>query len=102
MKLIRAIDSGKIKTGVAIDDKFYDTSAFGEDYNELFFEKGKLNSLQKFIKENKDNLPLLSENIKLLSALARPSKIICIGLNYIDHAKEANATLPLYPEIFLK
>ena len=102
MKLIRAIDAGKIKTGIAIDDKFYDTSAFGEDYNELFFERGKLNSLQTFVKENKEGLPLLSENIKLLSPVARPSKIICIGLNYIDHAKEANATLPTEPVIFLK
>lgn len=102
MKLIRAIDAGKIKTGIVIDDKFYDTSAFGEDYNELFFESGKLNSLQKFITENKENLPLLSQNIKLLSPVARPSKIICIGLNYIDHAKETNATPPREPVIFLK
>ncbi len=102
MKLIRVIDAGKIKTGVAIDDKFYDTSAFAEDYNELFFESGKLNSLQTFIDKNKKELPLFSESIQLLSPVARPSKIICIGLNYIDHAKETNAKPPAEPVIFLK
>lgn len=102
MKLIRILDAGKIKTGVTIDEKFYDTSAFGEDYNEVFFENDGLLRLEKFIKENKETLPILDNNTTLLSPVARPSKIVCIGLNYSDHAKETNATPPPEPVIFLK
>jgi 2,4-diketo-3-deoxy-L-fuconate hydrolase len=53
MKLIRYGAAGKEKTGVIIDDIKYDTSAFGEDYNEAFFENDGLNRLQQFIDSNK-------------------------------------------------
>ena len=55
MKLIRWIDADKIKTGIVIDDTFYDTSGFGEDYDEYFFEAGGLQRLEKFINLNKKN-----------------------------------------------
>ncbi len=102
MKLIRFRDKGHVKQGVIINEAFYDASAFGEDYNEQFFQDDGLNRLQKFIDENKDRLPLLSMDIILASPIARPSKIICIGLNYADHAKETNATVPKEPIIFFK
>lgn len=102
MKLIRFRENGKVKPGVIIYDAFYDASAFGEDYNEQFFENEGLNRLQKFIEENKDQLKPLPHDITLDSPIARPSKIICIGLNYADHAKETNATVPAEPIIFFK
>jgi len=100
MKLIRFGEPGKEKTGVIIDDKRIDTSAFGEDYGEAFFETDGLNRLSDFIAANK--LPEVSAEARLGSPLARPSKIVCIGLNYIDHAKETNATPPAEPIIFMK
>ena len=100
MKLIRYGEAGKEKTGVIIDDKRYDTSAFGEDYNEHFFETDGLNRLAQFIKNN--NLPSVSDSVRLGSPFGRPSKIVCIGLNYIDHARETNATPPPEPVIFMK
>lgn len=102
MKLIRWIDADKIKTGIVIDDIFYDTSGFGEDYNESFFETGGLQRLQEFINTNKESLPVVSNDVRLASAVARPSKIVCIGLNYADHAKEAKAPIPPEPIIFFK
>lgn len=102
MKLIRILDAGKIITGTVIEDKFYDTSSFGEDYNEAFFETGGLARLKKFINENRLNLPVIQNTALLLSPVSRPSKIVCIGLNYSDHAKETNATPPPEPVIFLK
>ncbi|MHB8208009.1 fumarylacetoacetate hydrolase family protein [Mucilaginibacter sp.] len=101
MKLIRFGEAGKEKTGVIINDKRYDTSAFGEDYNEQFFETDGLNRLSVFIKEN-DNLPQVNDDTRLGSPIGRPSKIVCIGLNYVDHAKETNATPPVEPVIFMK
>lgn len=100
MKLIRYGEAGKEKTGIIINDKRYDTSAFAEDYNEHFFETDGLNRLADFVKSN--DLPEVSDSVRLGSPIARPSKIVCIGLNYIDHARETNATPPAEPVIFLK
>jgi 2,4-diketo-3-deoxy-L-fuconate hydrolase len=102
MKLIRFGEFNKEKTGVILNDAYYDTSSFGEDYNEQFFESGGLNRLQKFIESNKEKLPDVPKDIRLGSPVARPSKIICIGLNYADHAKESKAAIPAEPIIFFK
>ena len=100
MKLIRYGEPGKEKTGVIINDKKFDTSLFGEDYGEAFFETDGLNRLRDFIEDNM--LPEIEDDVRLGSPLARPSKLICIGLNYADHAKETNATPPAEPVIFMK
>ncbi len=102
MKLIRFRENGQVKPGVIIYDAFYGASSFGEDYNGQFFESDGLNRLQKFVDEHKDKLPKLSPEVSLDCPFARPSKIICIGLNYADHAKETNATVPKEPIIFFK
>lgn len=102
MKLIRYGQAGKEKTGVIINDKRYDTSAFGEDYNEAFFENDGLNRLAAFLKENEGKLPEVSASERLGSPVARPSKIVCIGLNYAKHAKETNAPIPAEPILFFK
>ncbi len=102
MKLIRFGEFNKEKTGVIINDEYYDTSAFGEDYNEHFFETDGLTRLQKFVESETDKLPKVSKEVRLGSPVARPSKIICIGLNYADHAKETKAAIPTEPIIFFK
>lgn len=102
MKLIRWTNGTKPATGIISNEEYYDTSSFGEDYSETFFETDGLNRLQKFIESNKGKLPKLSKDIHLLSPIARPSKIICIGLNYADHAGETNAQVPKEPIIFFK
>lgn len=102
MKLIRFGGFNKEKPGVIIDNEYYDASSFGEDYNEHFFETDGLTRLQKFIESGKDSLPRLSKDVRLGSPVARPSKIICIGLNYADHAKETKAAIPAEPIIFFK
>ncbi|MDR3693029.1 fumarylacetoacetate hydrolase family protein [Mucilaginibacter sp.] len=100
MKLIRFGEPGKEKTGVIINEKKYDTSAFGEDYGESFFETDGLNRLSYFIEDNL--LTEIPDDARLGCPLARPSKIVCIGLNYVDHAKETNATPPTEPVVFMK
>jgi len=102
MKLIRFGEPNQEKTGVIIDDEYYDTSIFGQDYNEHFFETDGLNNLQKFIESNKDQLPKISKEVRLSCPVSRPSKIICIGLNYANHAKETKANIPTEPIIFFK
>lgn len=102
MKLIRFRDNGKVKPGVIIDDQYFDATSFGEDYNETFFENNGLHRLQQFISEHKGQLKKIDKNISLDCPVARPSKIICIGLNYADHARETGAAPPAEPVIFFK
>lgn len=102
MKLIRYGQAGKEKTGVLIDEVKYDTSAFGGDYNEEFFENNGLERLEEFVKANQGKLIPVPDTERLGSPVARPSKIICIGLNYAKHAAESNAAIPAEPIIFMK
>lgn len=102
MKLIRFGEPNKELPGIAIGDIYYNVSAFGEDYNEHFFETDGLNRLQKFLDENQYALSEVPKDVRIGSPLARPSKIVCIGLNYADHARETGATPPPEPVIFLK
>jgi 2-keto-4-pentenoate hydratase/2-oxohepta-3-ene-1,7-dioic acid hydratase in catechol pathway len=102
MKLIRYGKAGKEKTGIIIDGIKYDTSAFGEDYTEQFFENDGLERLKKFVERNRDSLTKVNDDERLGSCIARPSKIICIGLNYALHAKETGASIPKEPIIFFK
>lgn len=102
MKLIRWGSADQEKTGVIVNDVWYDTSAFGEDYNELFFQNDGLNRIASFLNLNEGSLPTLPAETRLGSPVARPSKIVCIGLNYADHAKETGAAMPPEPVIFMK
>jgi 2-keto-4-pentenoate hydratase/2-oxohepta-3-ene-1,7-dioic acid hydratase in catechol pathway len=102
MKLIRFSENGKVKPGVILEGKYYDASAFGEDYNEVFFETDGLNRLERFIENNNDQLKEVAQDVTLAAPFQRPSKIVCIGLNYADHARETGTPLPPEPVIFFK
>ncbi len=102
MKLIRWGAEGSEKTGVIIGDDWFDTSALGLDYNEAFFANDGLEKLAQYVKANEGKLEQISKDERLGSPIARPSKIVCIGLNYVDHARETNANIPAEPIIFMK
>lgn len=102
MKLIRWYEGAQVRPGVILDGQYYDVSAFGEDYNEPFFESDGVSRLAQFVQANKARLPQVSADVRLAAPLARPSKIVCIGLNYADHAKETGAATPAEPVLFMK
>lgn len=102
MKLIRYRKDGAIRPGIMLGEDFFDVAAFGEDYTEAFFSNDGIGRLQQFVTENKDRLPGVDRTVALDCPFARPSKIICIGLNYADHAKETGAAIPKEPIIFFK
>ncbi|TDE44817.1 FAA hydrolase family protein [Flavobacterium rhamnosiphilum] len=101
MKLIRFGESGKEKPGVIIAEKRFDVSSIVTDYNEAFFEENGLEKLKAALDGN-PSLPEVEASVRLGSPVARPSKIICIGLNYVDHCLETNAPIPEEPIIFFK
>jgi 2-keto-4-pentenoate hydratase/2-oxohepta-3-ene-1,7-dioic acid hydratase in catechol pathway len=101
MKLVRFGQSGQEKPGVVINNEIVDVSSFGEDFGEKFLETDGLNRLSAWLKSN-SNLPKVPAGVRLGSPFTRPSKIVCIGLNYSDHAKETGAEIPKEPIVFFK
>ena len=100
MKLIRFGKNEQEKPGVHMDGKNYDVSAFVSDYNELFFANDGLKKLAQIVANEK--LVEIDTNERIGSPIARPSKIVCIGLNYAKHAKETGANIPTEPILFMK
>ncbi len=102
MKLLRFGEPGKEKPGVLINEKILDVSSFGEDFGEKFLENDGLQRLSKWLNENSDKLPRVETKVRFGSPFTRPSKIICVGLNYSKHAFESNMPLPKEPILFFK
>lgn len=102
MQLIRFGEAGNEKTGVKVGEKNYDVSAFGGDYNEQFFAENGLSKLAQFVQDNEGKLAEVPADARIGAPIARPSKIVCIGLNYKDHAEETGAAIPAEPIIFMK
>lgn len=103
MKLIRFGNPGQEKPGLLLDDgRRIDVSGFGQDYDEAFFGGDGLAQLANWATANSATAPTVDESVRLGPPLTRPSKIVCIGLNYADHAKEAGAEIPKEPILFFK
>ena len=103
MKLIRYGAAGREKPGVMLDDGTrVDASDFGEDYDEAFFGSQGPSRLGDWLKEHQSSAARVDESVRWGPPIARPSKIVCIGLNYKDHARETGADMPSEPIIFFK
>ncbi|WP_308993497.1 fumarylacetoacetate hydrolase family protein [Mariniflexile litorale] len=103
MKLIRFGAEGNEKPGVQLENGTkIDVSAFGLDYNETFFGNNGIEKLTNWLKENQDSCSVISEGTRLGVPLTRPSKIVCVGLNYAQHAAEAGMEIPKEPVLFFK
>jgi 2,4-diketo-3-deoxy-L-fuconate hydrolase len=103
MKLIRCGEPGLERPGLQFDDgAWVDASSFGEDYDERFFSGGGLDRLRRWIDRAATRAPRVPPATRLGPPMCRPSKIVCIGVNYRDHAAESNAQIPAEPVIFFK
>jgi 2,4-didehydro-3-deoxy-L-rhamnonate hydrolase len=103
MKLIRFGEAGRERPGVQLPDgSRVDASAFGADYDEAFFGGDGLQRLQDWCNRDASRAPRVPPEARLGPPLCRPSKIVCIGLNFRDHAAESGMELPKEPVIFFK
>ncbi len=102
MKLIRFGPAGQEKPGIYRDGIYYDASRITGDYDEAFFAGDGLTKLEKEMDTLPAPLPALPDRTRIGPPVARPSKIVCIGLNYKVHARETGADIPAEPIIFLK
>lgn len=103
MKLIRFGALGKEQPGVQLQEGTrLDVSQFIQDYNEAFFGTGGIEKLKVWLEKNKDHCPKVPDTVRLGAPMARPSKIICVGLNYAKHAEESGMEPPKEPVLFFK
>jgi len=102
MRLIRFGEFGQERPGVMIEGKRLDLSDHFTDWNGSFFEAGGLASLKDFLDTNIESLNEVPKSERWGSPVARPWKVICIGLNYSDHALEAGMPIPAEPIVFMK
>ena len=103
MKLIRFGKVESEKPGVQLDNgQKIDVSAFGSDYDEKFFGSEGLKRLKSWLSVHQDKCPPVGDDIRLGSPICRPSKIVCVGLNYAKHAQESGMEVPSEPVLFFK
>ena len=103
MKLIRFGNKGSVKPGLQLENNIrIDVCGFGEDYNENFFATDGINRLEKWLETNQKKCPVIDNDIRLAAPTARPSKIVCVGLNYAKHAEESGMAVPSEPVLFFK
>lgn len=103
MKLIRFGEKNKEKPGIQLDDEQrLDVSSFIDDYDENFFYKIGIKKLRNWLNKNKEKCPIIDNNIRIGPPISRPSKIVCVGLNYAKHAAESGMDIPNEPVLFFK
>lgn len=103
MKLIRFGDAGREEPGICLPDgRMVDASSEFSDYDEGFFASGGLEALTEWVADGCPGAPVLPADIRLGPPIARPSKIVCVGKNYLDHAKEFGEGIPTEPALFMK
>ena len=103
MKLIRFGEINNEKPGVLLPDGIKkDVSKFVKDYDEHFFGNQGIEKLNNWLEKNHDSCPVIQNDVRLGPPLLRPSKIVCVGLNYSKHAKESGMDVPEEPVLFFK
>ena len=103
MKLIRVGPPGQERPGLLLEDGMYlDTSGVTDDYTPAFLAGDGLARLALWFKDNRSAAPRLDLDTRLGPPIARPGKIVCIGLNYRDHALESGMAAPSEPVVFFK
>ncbi len=105
MRLVRFGECGSERPGVWLDDgRILDVRAVAfhiEDYNEHFFTHYGIEQLRMLLNDPGAKY-VEAESQRLGPPVARPSKIICVGANYANHAKEFGHEIPSEPILFSK
>ena len=73
-----------------------------QDWDRAFFAGGGMRRLAELVEREGSRLPAVPESERWGAPIARPGKVVCVGLNYSDHATEAGLAIPAEPILFLK
>lgn len=103
MKLIRYGEPGREEPGLVLEDgRRIDVAGQFNDYDEGFFAMGGMEALAAWVEDGCPDATEISPEVRLGPPVERPSKIVCVGKNYLDHAKEMAEGIPTEPVLFLK
>src|SRR5256885_1373978 len=105
MKLIRFGEPGRERPGVMFPDGRRMAASGvggGADYDEAFFGWGGLERLARWLADAGAAAPVVADDLRLGPPICRPSKIVCVGLNYRDHARESGMAVPEEPVLFFQ
>lgn len=103
MRLLRFGPPGLEAPGIELPDGTrVDARAVTSDYDEDFFARDGLDALASWASRDAFRAPVVPPDVRLGAPIRRPGKIVCIGLNYRDHAAESGTDLPKEPVIFFK
>jgi 2-keto-4-pentenoate hydratase/2-oxohepta-3-ene-1,7-dioic acid hydratase in catechol pathway len=103
MKLVRFGSVGEERPGILTSDGKRRMIPRFSDWDRLFFAHDGLAALEELVRtEGENSFPEIARDVRWGAPIARPGKIICIGLNYSDHAKESGMQIPAEPIVFLK
>ncbi len=103
MKLIRYGEPGAEKPGVMVaDGRRIDASVRFGDYDEAFFASDGLAALAAWVADGCPDGGEVPTEVRLGPPVARPSKIVCVGKNYLEHAREFGEPMPVEPALFMK
>lgn len=103
LKLARYGTKGNERPAVLTDaGERLDLSGHFDDWNTAFFASQGLDRLRNILATASHDLPRIDPSARIGAPVARPGKIVCIGLNYSDHARESGMPIPSEPIVFLK
>ena len=102
MKLARVGPLGRERPAVFVDGACLDVSGFGRDFGEEFFAEDGPVALAAWIDDRRQDLPRVADGVRVGPPIVRPSKIVCVGLNFRDHAAESGMAVPEEPVLFFK
>ena len=102
MRLVRLGAPGAEKPAALLDDENYiDLSDVVDDFNESFFAAGRMDEIANVVADRWDTAKPIG-SLRIGAPIARPHQILCIGLNYSDHAAETGQAVPSEPILFTK
>lgn len=103
MRLVSFRKESNSGFGVERDGKVFPLASAGYRNDTEFFAGGdQALAAARAVKHNASAESFPLSDVKLLAPVTRPGKILCIGLNYRDHAIESNMAIPSVPTVFLK
>src|SRR4051812_31842432 len=104
MRFVTFEVSGQVRPGVVSDDFVVDLSVAGFSTILDLIQHSPVgySQVEKLVSEAPANSKYPVANAKLLAPIPKPRKLICVGLNYLDHARETGAEVPKVPTIFNK
>ena len=102
MKFARLGQIGSETPAVLVEDTYFDISSITADVDGSFLASGGVDRVRAAVESG--SLPVLegADDLRIGAPIARPSAVVCIGMNYAAHAAESGSAPPTIPIMFLK